>query len=34
MKRVLKNYKSTIILLLAIIAGGIVGVVFGEKATV
>ena len=34
MKKILKNYKSTIILLLAIIVGGIVGVVFGEKATV
>lgn len=34
MKKILKNYKSTIILLVSIIAGGIVGLVFGEKATV
>ena len=34
MKKVLKNYKSTIILLGAIIVGAIIGLVFGEKATV
>lgn len=34
MKKVLKNYKSTIILLASIIIGGIVGLILGEKATV
>lgn len=34
MKKVLKNYKSTIILLGSIILGGIVGLIFGDKATV
>ena len=34
MKKILKNYKSTIILLLSIIIGGIVGLIFGEDATV
>jgi len=34
MKNILKNYKSTIILLASIIIGGIVGLVFGEKATI
>jgi len=34
MKNILKNYKSTIILLGAIILGAIIGIVFGEKATV
>lgn len=34
MKKVLKNYKSTIILLASIILGGVVGLVFGEKASV
>ena len=34
MKKFLKNYKSTLILLGAIILGAIVGLVFGEKATV
>ena len=34
MKKVFSNYKSTIILLLAIIIGAIVGLVFGEDATV
>ena len=34
MKKVLKNYKSTIILLLAIIVGAIVGSVWGEGAKV
>jgi Na+/H+-dicarboxylate symporter len=34
MKKVLKNYKSTIILLAAIIVGVIVGLVFKEKAAV
>ena len=34
MKKFLSNYKSTIILLVAIIVGAIVGLVFGEKATV
>lgn len=34
MKKVFNNYKSTIILLLAIIIGAIVGLVFGEDATV
>lgn len=34
MKKFLKNYKSTLILLGAIIIGTIVGLVFGEKATV
>lgn len=32
--KVLKNYKSTIILLASIILGGIIGLIFGEKATV
>ena len=34
MKKFLSNYKSTIILLVAIIVGAIVGLVFKEKATV
>ena len=34
MKNILKNYKSTIILLASIIIGGIVGLIFGEKATI
>lgn len=34
MKKFLSNYKSTIILLVAIIVGSIVGVVFKEKATI
>ena len=34
MKKFLSNYKSTIILLVAIIVGGIVGVIFKEKATI
>lgn len=34
MKKVWKNYKSTIILLFAIIVGAIVGLVLGEKASV
>lgn len=34
MKNVLKNYKSTIILLFSIIIGGIIGVVFKEDANV
>lgn len=34
MKKILKNYKSTIILLSAIIIGGIVGIVFGEKTSI
>ncbi len=34
MKKVFSNYKSTIILLFAIIIGAIVGLVFGEDATV
>ena len=34
MKNFLKSYKSTIILLAAIIVGAIIGIVFGEKAAV
>lgn len=34
MKKALKNYKSTIILLGAIIIGGIVGIIFGDKTKV
>ncbi len=34
MKNFLKNYKSTLILLASIIIGTIVGLIFGEKATV
>lgn len=34
MKKFLSNYKSTIILLVAIIVGAIVGIIFQEKATV
>ncbi len=34
MKKVFGNYKSTIILVLAIILGGIVGAIFGEKTKV
>lgn len=34
MKKFFKTYKSTIILLVAIIVGAIVGIVFGEKATI
>ena len=34
MKKFLSNYKQTIILLVAIIVGAIVGLIFGEKATV
>ena len=32
MKKILKNYKSTLILLLAIIIGAIVGIIFKEDA--
>ena len=34
MKKFLSNYKSTIILLVAIIVGAIIGIVFQEKATI
>lgn len=34
MKKFLSNYKSTIILLVAIIVGSIIGIVFKEKATI
>ena len=34
MKKLLSNYKSTIILLVAIIVGAIVGIIFQEKATI
>lgn len=34
MKKFLSNYKSTIILLVAIIVGSIVGIIFKEKATI
>ena len=34
MKKFLSNYKSTIILLVAIIVGGIIGLIFGQNATV
>ena len=34
MRKFLSNYKSTIILLVAIIVGAIVGIVFKEKATI
>ena len=34
MKKFLSNYKSTIILLVAIVVGAIVGIVFKEKATI
>ena len=34
MKKFIKNYKSTIILMAAIIIGAIVGLIFGEKATI
>ena len=34
MKKFLSNYKSTIILIVAIIVGGVVGIVFKEKATI
>ena len=34
MKKFLSNYKSTIILLVAIIVGSLVGIIFQEKATV
>lgn len=34
MKKILKNYKSTIILIAAIIVGAIVGIVFQEKAAI
>jgi Na+/H+-dicarboxylate symporter len=34
MKNFLKNYKSTIILLVAIIVGAVVGIIFKEKATI
>ncbi len=34
MKKFLSNYKSTIILLVAIIVGAIIGIIFQEKATV
>ena len=33
MKKILKNYKSLIILLTAIITGGILGAIFKEKIT-
>ena len=34
MKKFISNYKSTIILIVAIIVGAIVGIIFQEKATV
>lgn len=34
MKKILSNYKSTIILLVAIIVGSIIGIIFKEKATI
>ena len=34
MKKVWKNYKQTIILLMALVIGAVVGLVFGEKASV
>ena len=34
MKKIIKNYKSTIILLVSIILGGIIGFILGEKATI
>ena len=34
MKKIFKNYKSTIILLGSIVLGGIAGIIFGDKATV
>lgn len=34
MKKILSNYKTTIILLVAIIVGAIVGIIFQEKATI
>ena len=34
MKKFLSNYKSTIILLVAIIVGAFVGIIFQEKATI
>ena len=34
MKKIFKNYKSTIILLASIILGGIIGIIFKEKATI
>ena len=34
MKKFLSNYKSTIIFLVAIIVGGIIGFIFKEKATI
>lgn len=34
MKKIIKNYKSTIILLGSIILGGIIGFILGEKATI
>lgn len=34
MKKVLKNYKSTIILLASLVIGTIIGLIFGEKASV
>ena len=34
MKALLENYKSTIILLVAIIVGSIIGINFKEKATI
>ena len=34
MKSFIKNYKQTIILLLAVIIGAVIGLIYGEKATV
>ena len=34
MKKVWKNYKGTILLLLGVIIGGILGLIFKEKVTV
>ena len=34
MKKFLSNYKSTIILIVAIIVGALVGLIFQEKATI
>jgi len=34
MKKIFKNYKSTIILLVSIFLGGVVGIIFGEKASI
>ena len=34
MKKIFKNYKSTIIMFISVIVGTLIGVIFKEKATI